>query len=464
MKKGLIITSIILAVLLIGSLIFNFTYNFAGNVTWNNKQFSDAREVMNYIGENKNNKITFIGNYGEYTYEFKELGILENLSGSSVYPELTSLGKKNFFGILLGKKVNYEPDVNYSTHKFEKKLNEDIIPNEQKEKIDTTYEVDKSTGTINIKNGHKGCEIDTEELIKILKEEIKNFEKDIVIEIPIKETDFEKIDVVKLNEETRVEPINMEIVDDGETKKIIYAENGIGLNADARNVIYDSQEKEDLEYTVALTVEEPEIKNIDLSELFKATLGEYTTYYGSKDAGRTANVEISANFINNIVLNPGDEFSYTDLVGPTTADKGYKEANVFVNGKVERGLGGGICQTSSTLYVAVLNASLQITERHNHSLFVSYVPKAFDATVATGILDFKFKNNYNFPIKISAIGKNGTLTIKILGEEKLKDIKLYNKFISSSGDYETWALYKDVIVNGEVVESGVKVNTSSYKK
>ena len=116
---------------------------------------------------------------------------------------------------------------------------------------------------------------------------------------------------------------------------------------------------------------------------------------------RAANVELAAKLINRTILLPGDEFSYNGSVGPRTAARGFKAASVYENNKMVDGLGGGICQTSSTLYAAVLYADLQVTERHEHSLEITYAPLGMDATVAYGSLDFRFKNNTSMPIKIT---------------------------------------------------------------
>jgi vancomycin resistance protein YoaR len=114
---------------------------------------------------------------------------------------------------------------------------------------------------------------------------------------------------------------------------------------------------------------------------------------------------------------PGQEFSYNKVVGERSLERGFQIAKVYQSGKVVDGLGGGICQTSSTLYNAVLYADLEITERRNHSLPVSYVNLGRDATVVYGTTDFRFKNNQKTPIKIDAKASGGVLTVKILGFE-----------------------------------------------
>jgi len=104
----------------------------------------------------------------------------------------------------------------------------------------------------------------------------------------------------------------------------------------------------------------------------------------------------------------GEVFSFNDVVGPRTVANGFKIAKEYVNGKIVDGVGGGVCQVSSTLYSAVLFADLETVERQNHMFTVSYIPLGRDAAVAYNELDFKFKNNTNWPIKIVSSVKNNT--------------------------------------------------------
>ena len=129
---------------------------------------------------------------------------------------------------------------------------------------------------------------------------------------------------------------------------------------------------------------------------------------------------------------PGETFSYNQVVGKRTIDAGYKEAGAYAGGKVIQEIGGGICQVSSTLYNAVLYADLEIVERSNHYFETSYVTAGRDATVSWGTVDFKFKNNRTYPIKIEAVAKNGINKISILGikEEKEYEIVIQSKVTS----------------------------------
>jgi len=126
-------------------------------------------------------------------------------------------------------------------------------------------------------------------------------------------------------------------------------------------------------------------------------------------------LELSAEKINGKIISPNEEFSYNLTVGARTIEAGYKEAKIYSNGQVVDGIGGGICQLSSTLYNAAFFANLDITERYNHQFLTSYVKEGRDATVVYGVKDFKFKNNRNFPIKIETTVNSGVVTCSIYG-------------------------------------------------
>ena len=126
-------------------------------------------------------------------------------------------------------------------------------------------------------------------------------------------------------------------------------------------------------------------------------------------------MELSAEKINGKIISPNEEFSYNLTVGARTIEAGYKEAKIYSNGQVVDGIGGGICQLSSTLYNAAFFANLDITERYNHQFLTSYVKEGRDATVVYGVKDFKFKNSRNFPIKIETTVNSGVVTCSIYG-------------------------------------------------
>lgn len=132
-------------------------------------------------------------------------------------------------------------------------------------------------------------------------------------------------------------------------------------------------------------------------------IASFTTKIYNKDTARQTNIELTCSSLNGTIIKNGNTFSFCNTLGPATSEKGYQEADVFDrDGNKQKGLGGGKCQVSSTLYNAVLKVpNLQIIERHEHSNKVPYVSEGKDAAVSYGSYDFKFKNNSGFDIKLS---------------------------------------------------------------
>lgn len=172
-------------------------------------------------------------------------------------------------------------------------------------------------------------------------------------------------------------------------------------------------------FSVPLTLTQPKVTKEDLGgSLFRDILGEATSNV-SGSAARKSNVKLAAEACNEKILLPGEVFSYNEATGPRTTAKGYQAAPAYYNGATVQEVGGGVCQPSSTLYYAVLHTTLEIVERTNHRYAVGYVPDGMDATVSYGSLDFKFKNNTDYPIKIvtSSYDAGGArkLNVKIYG-------------------------------------------------
>lgn len=163
--------------------------------------------------------------------------------------------------------------------------------------------------------------------------------------------------------------------------------------------------------------------SIDDLKSVNSKISTYSTTY-SPSGGRGSNVENAANKLDNMVLMPGDEFSYENAVGPVIQSNGYTYAPVISGGKLIQGIGGGVCQVSSTLYNTMLNSGILPTERRNHSKPVSYVPRGLDATLASGSIDYKFINTLEYPIVINTSYSNGNLTIEFWSNENaLKGIE-----------------------------------------
>lgn len=170
--------------------------------------------------------------------------------------------------------------------------------------------------------------------------------------------------------------------------------------------------------TVAAKITSSKISSIN------AKIGSFSTEYGSiSSSERANNIRLATNSINGKILMPGDSFSFNDVVGERTAEKGYQAAPVIIGNQVDSGLGGGICQVSTTLYNAVLRANIKSVEREHHTLPSHYVKVGLDATVDYGNLDYKFKNTLDYPIYIEGDASGGVVAFNIYSNSSLSDVK-----------------------------------------
>lgn len=243
-------------------------------------------------------------------------------------------------------------------------------------------------------------------------------------------TDPADVDVEAVHNQVYAEVQNAAL--DKETFEITPSVTGLDFQtADAQAALKDAAWGSDV--SVPLTVTEPTVSTESLKALlFRDVLGEASSSV-SGSSNRKSNVKLSASVCDGIILLPGEVFSYNNTTGSRTADKGYLPAPSYVGGKSTDEVGGGICQTSSTIYYAALNSNLKIVERHNHMFAVGYVPDGMDATVWYGASDFRFENDTDYPIKIVTSYKNSRLTVQIYGT-KTDDlyVKMTNKELSST--------------------------------
>lgn len=187
------------------------------------------------------------------------------------------------------------------------------------------------------------------------------------------------------------------------------------------NQIYDYMMNEwefaDASVDMVVKVQEPRGSEEELSQV-KDVLGTFTTNYSTSGSSRSANVSNGCSLIAGTTLYPGDEFSTYETVAPFSVDNGYYMAGSYMNGQVVDSLGGGICQVSTTLYNAVLLSELEVTERHNHSMIVTYVDPSADAAIAESAgKDFKFVNNTGHPVYIDGYCQDKNITFTIYGVE-----------------------------------------------
>lgn len=159
--------------------------------------------------------------------------------------------------------------------------------------------------------------------------------------------------------------------------------------------------------------------NKDANGDYPYRLSTYTTYYDVKNSTRTKNIDNAVSKLDNLLIPDGSTFSFNQTVGKRTVLAGYEEAKVVQGDEFVDGLGGGICQVSSTVFQAALRANLNITVRACHSLEISYVPLGADATVQWNSQDFQFKNNSGTDIRMSITAENGTMTCSIYAKEDI---------------------------------------------
>lgn len=176
------------------------------------------------------------------------------------------------------------------------------------------------------------------------------------------------------------------------------------------------------------------------SVLFRDELGSYSSPH-TAESGRTTNLKLACKAIDGTVINPGEVFSFNNVVGQRTAAKGYQEAIAYVGSQSVRELGGGICQVASTIYDAALYADLQIVERECHMYFVTYVKGGLDATVYWGSVDFQFRNNTEYPIRINASVSGGYVHISIDGTKTNDNYVVLSSSCLSSTPYGTVTKY-----------------------
>ena len=265
--------------------------------------------------------------------------------------------------------------------------------------------------------------------------------------------EFEK----KLIDEVNESPKNATLSIQGDNISVQAEVDGLTIDEEE----FDSKLKEaingdicdDQTIVIEPKVSKATITQEDLSKI-KGVMGSFSTSYGTSAPGRSSNIELATRKINGTIIMPGETFSFNDVVGPRTEETGFKEAGTYVGNKVEPGIGGGICQVSTTLYRAVMRANIRSKERTNHSMSVGYATPGLDATVAYGYIDYKFTNNYDFPIYIQGYTSGKVVTYKIFGDPSALNGKTYDM---ASDILETLPP-ETKVVEDNTIDEGKEVN------
>ena len=323
---------------------------------------------------------------------------------------------------------NIELQMNYEQESLDKKI-DDISSKLPDGLVQNSYYIEDDE--LIIVKGKKGLVIKEDELENSVINEMKAVNKKYnILNIPTQEVEPDAIDIEKIRNEIYKEPQNASVSKDKETGKTQVNTHVNGVDFDisieeAKKIIAEDKE----EYVIPLKIIVPDKTLSDLGEeAFPDKLSEYSTIFDPSNRNRSNNLAISAEKIDGTIIMPGETFSYNQTVGERTIAAGYKEAGAYAGGKVVQDVGGGICQTSSTLYNAALLANLEIVDRSNHQFLTSYVDASRDATVAWGSIDFQFKNTRTYPIKIEASAQNGVCEMTIYG---IKEDKEYEVVIES---------------------------------
>jgi len=358
--------------------------------------------------------------------------------------------------------VNIEPIVEVNKQQLQKNL-EDISTQLPDAVIQSSYYIEGNE--LIITSGKAGYVVDIEASTELIKNSISNLSFiNTPIELAVKLQQPNEIDIEKIYNEIRKDPVDAYYTQNPFT--IYPSENGVDfkISIDEAKSIISSENKE--EYTIPLKILYPNVTtNMIGTEAFPDLLSNYSTKYAASNRNRTTNLILAANKINGTVLMPGETFSYNKVVGARTIAAGYKEAPIYVSGKVVDGLGGGICQITSTLYNAVVYANLEITQRTNHQFVPSYVTASRDATVVYGSIDFQFKNNRNYPIKLVCSVSGGIANFKIFGlkQEDDYDVEISSYVTGRTSTAIYSEAYKILKKDGKVVSKHL-LSKDTYKR
>ena len=206
-------------------------------------------------------------------------------------------------------------------------------------------------------------------------------------------------------------------------------------------------------------------KTINGNAELNTLIASATSNYPIEQVARAQNVEIAAYRISGTLIQPGESFSFTQLVGPVNMSNGYQNATVFSNGNIAEGIGGGICQVSSTIYWAQLRAGILPTERKAHSRAVGYVPLGLDATMWEGSIDYRFINTLDYPIYLFVEANQGTLTVEFWSDAQALNNYSFEPrtvLIGSTESTQTYQTFLQTFESGELI-SDFFIDQSTYR-
>lgn len=295
------------------------------------------------------------------------------------------------------------------------------LKKQNEETADNGYTVDEKKGVLTMLKGAGQIKMDPDAIYSAVLTALESGQKSITYTTLVsqpKMPDFQAI-----HDELAIEPVDAYF--DPETKTIVDNVDGFRFDVKAAENEWNGADYgETISIPVTITVPEVTTESLE-ALLFRDILGEQETLYYTYDSNRVNNLHLAVSKIDGLILNPGEEFSYNDIVGQRTEEAGFKSAGAYDDGQVVQEIGGGVCQISSTLYSACLYAQMEILERSNHYFKVDYLDYSMDATVSWPSPNFRFRNNREYPIKIHAFcndeydtySHQGGVRIEILGTD-----------------------------------------------
>lgn len=436
---------------------------------FSNKTSEEVVEIINNKSNelNLNEKIDVYQN-GENIYTVKAEDVDFKFDVDKTVQSIMEYGRNsnlfvNNFKILKAKfsKVEIEPSYSYDGEKLDNVL-KNIDLSIKDRFVDDSYSLDEKGAKLVIVNGKTGNSINYDEeknnVIKAFEDSNKN-----TYDLNIERRSPQKLDVYKVYSEVKREAKDAYIDKSVSPQKYVAEVVGFDFDVNKLKELLDLPENKEEGKTIEFSVNkiEPKVKLVDISaDLCKDKLAGYTTYFPAGSYARSNNLKIALSYMNGVVVLPGETYSYNNNIGDTTASKGYQAAATFKGGTTVDEMGGGICQTVSTLYNTVLMANLEIVERHQHGLPVGYVPPSRDATVYSPVLDFRFKNNRETPIKIvTSFSYGGSLNVSIYGTKQDNDPEvILSQTTTGTIPYTTRYEYDNSIPYGRQVVTTAGVN------
>lgn len=325
--------------------------------------------------------------------------------------------------------------------------------------VQTSYQVED--GKLAFTLGKAGHTVDAKRLEEEIASAIKSWDFQSVIVCPMALHNIDPVDLDQIYGTLYQEPVNA-MLDPDNGYQIKASSLGLRFEQEAAQKALDEAE-EGGKIEIELIRTEPEITTQKLEEaLFRDQLATFTTKV-TGTANRRSNVKLAAERCNGAILQKGDVFSFNDAVGEQTAETGFQKANATQGEKVIQAYGGGICQVSTTMFVAALYAGLNIPERWCHTYVSSYVEPGMDAAVAWGELDLKIASNMDYPVKLEVSCVGDDLTVTVLGTKLGESpIEIETEVLESTEDSLRVRTYRKIYSEGESHVAIERIAESEY--